>query len=213
MREILFVFGLFAALTLRAQDASPSPTPEPPSKEEVFDQKIIDTALGQVGVIKQVGYESPKVKNYVESTDQEADEYYGDGWCNAFVSWVLKQNGYEYMSLNSVDQVGHFFHQVSIPKIGDIITMAGHITFYAGKANLPGLDIAILILGGNQGHAVNELPIAESNVVAYWEPIKAPKGWVPSRFLSRDSMMGFNRIDDKGYMAAVIEKALQIPVY
>lgn len=191
--------------------AQDTPTPTPSLKSEaVFDQRIIDTALHEIGVVKQVGYDSSKVKEYIETTDQEADEYYQDGWCNGFVSWVMKQCGYEYASLNSVDQLGYFFHQVAVPKIGDVVTLQGHITLYFGKAPFPGFDGAILILGGNQAHAVNVLPIAERYVVAYWEPIKAPVGWVPSRHLSSDSMAGYNRIDDRGYVNAIIEKAAKM---
>ena len=196
-----------------AQEASPSPTPTIPDKEAVFDQKIIDTALHEAGVTKQVQYESPRVKEYVETTDQEADEYYNDGWCNAFVSWVMKKNGYEFASLNSLDQIGYFYHQVAEPKVGDVVLLSGHITLYFGKATLPGFDGAILILGGNQAHAVNVLPIQSSLVQGYYEPIKAPPGWTPSRHLSNSSMNSYNRIDDNGYIKTILEKAVAIPTY
>lgn len=206
MKKLALVIAAIIALAIPtlAQDAT---------KEEVFDQAIVDTALREVGTVKQVGYDSPKVKEYVETTDQEADEYYQDGWCNAFVSWVLKKCGYQFASLNSVDQIGHYFHQVSTPKIGDLVTLTGHICFYFGKAPLPGYDGAILILGGNQGHAVNVLPIQSRFVVAYWEPVKADTGWTPSRHLAPDTMSGFNRIDDKGYIADILEHSLKTSKY
>lgn len=191
-------------------DPAPSPPPAPPdSKEEVFDQGLIDYAMSFIGLTKQVGYDSPKVKEMVESTDQESDEYYNDGWCNAFTSYVLMKKGYEFPSLNSMDQLGYAFHQVSTPKIGDIVILQGHICFYVGKANFPGFDQAILILGGNQGHSVNVLPIKESYVMEYMEPIKSDPNWRPSRHLKSSSMYSFNRLDDKGYINEILDKELQ----
>jgi uncharacterized protein (TIGR02594 family) len=184
--------------------------PSPPSSIPVFDQKIIDTAMQEIGVTKQVGYNSERVKQYVQETDQELDEYDQDGWCNAFVSWVLKQNGYKYNSLNSVGEVTYSFHQVETPKIGDVVVITGHIAFYAGEATFPGLDNAILLLGGNQAHRVCILPLPKSYVLMYLEPVKAPAGWQPSRHVEPQAMSSYNRFDDRGYAVEALEHNLVV---
>lgn len=198
----LTLFGL-SALAFGQDDSQPKPSP---SGIAVFDQKIIDTAMKEVGVTKQVGYESDRVREYVETTDQEFDEYYQDGWCNAFVSWVLKQNGYQFASLNTYDEVDHFFKEVDVPKIGDVVILTGHIAFYAGESQFPGIDNAVMILGGNQAHRVCIFPVSKAVVKKYLEPVKAPPGWMPGRHISQFGMSSFNRLDDKGYVMDQMEK-------
>jgi uncharacterized protein (TIGR02594 family) len=205
--QVIISLLALSGLALAQDDNPPKPIPSSPA---VFDQKIIDTAMKEIGVTKQVGYESDRVREYVETTDQEFDEYYQDGWCNAFVSWVLKQNGYQFASLNTYDEVDHFFKEVDVPKVGDVVILTGHIAFYGGETQFPGIDNAILLLGGNQAHKVCIFPISKSKVKKFLEPVKAPTGWMPSRHISQFEMASFNRLDDKGYVMEELEKTARI---
>lgn len=184
------------------------------SAQPVFDSKIIDTARREMSVYKMVGYESDRVRQYCESTDQEQDEYYGDGWCSGFVSWVLKQNGYQYASLNTGEEWIRFADIVTVPEIGDIVIIPGHIAFFAGYSSaFDGIQDTvkgIKLLGGNQGHRVCELPLSESYVTMYLRPRKAPFGWQPSRHYSDGAMRAYNRLDDHSYAMEILCKDVQI---
>lgn len=185
------------------------------AQEPVFDQSIIDTAKKEIGTYKMVGYESARVREYCQSTDQEQDEYYGDGWCSGFVSWVLKQCGYQFASLNTADEWVKFGDIVTTPEIGDIVLIPGHIAFYAGKAtNFEGIQDsveAIILMGGNQGHRVCQLPITNNYVTLFLRPRKAPAGWMPSRHFSQMAMQSYNRLDDRSYAMDILCKNVEIP--
>ena len=91
-----------------------------------------------------------------------------------------------------------------------MVIITGHIAFYAGESTFPGIDNAIMLLGGNQAHKVCIFPISKSRVKKYLEPVKAPQGWMPSRHLGQFEMSSYNRLDDKGYDMEQLEKNAQL---
>lgn len=102
-------------------------------------------------------------------------------WCAAFVGGVLEE-----CSIKSSRSAGARSYQswgkkLSGPAVGSIVTFwrddpkgwKGHVGFIVGKDQMENL----MVLGGNQGDAVNIKPFATSRVLAYcWpESIELPE--------------------------------------
>ena len=164
---------------------------------QVFDQKIIDTAMKEIGVYKMPGTDDPRVRQYVEETGNPIEFYSEDGWCSSFVGWDLKQNGYQYANYPTYEEWQHVADVTDDPQIGDVVLIPGHIAFFNGWLDLPGYGKAVMVLGGNQAHRVCVLPIGTANIVYFMVPRKAPPGWHPRRHFNEKIAGMESKLDDK----------------
>lgn len=195
---------LFAVLTSSllsglafGQAASPTPTPKLPPAD--YDgQKIIKLAEDELGVYKIPGQDDPRVRQYATDTMQNDDVYTNDGWCSAFVSFILKEAGYQFSPNNS--DFGWMFvaQRVAAPKPGDIAMLDSHIAFYIGeKRNSEGQDV-VGLLGGNQDYQVCIMWVPAIDIEYYAEAEVATPDWKPIKHIPNGMSGGssINVLDD-----------------
>lgn len=165
-------------------------------------QKVHLIALGELGVSKVPNEDSARVKQYVEETFQNDEEYSSDGWCSGFVSWVLKQAGYQYSPENTDYGWMYYLVRVSEPKIGDIVLMEGHIAFFDGYATQPTGEKYVRLLGGNQDYQVCIMAVPSTYIYYYAEAIPATEGWIPKKHIPGGGVDHINTLDDHLHFTA-----------
>lgn len=104
-----------------------------------------------------------KVKD--KATDDETP------WCAAFVSAVLEETGYVSAQTGWARAYLEWGQKLEKPAVGCIVVFSrgkglGHVGFVVGKDKNGNL----MVLGGNQGDAVNIKPFATSRVLGYRWP-------------------------------------------
>jgi uncharacterized protein (TIGR02594 family) len=176
--------------------ASPSPTPK---LLPAYDgQKIISLAENELGVYKIPGNDDPRVRQYATDTLQNDDNYTNDGWCSAFVSFILKEGGYQYSPNNTDYGWGFVIHRVDAPKPGDIAMLDSHIAFFIGqKVNAEG-QIVVGLLGGNQDYQVCIMWVPAMDIEYYAEAEPAGSDWKPTKHIPNGmgASSGLNILDD-----------------
>jgi hypothetical protein len=201
----LFSIAALSATMAMAQSPQPLPAPKKPTPAAVFDQAIVDTAMGEMGVYKMPGTQDERVRQYVEETGNPIEFYTDDGWCSSFVAWDLKRNGYQYASFPTGEEWAHVADTTDDPQIGDIVLIPGHIAFFGGWLDLPGYGRAVLLLGGNQAHRVCYLPIGTANVMYFLVPRKATADWKPRHHFNEELAASGNLLNDKTNIMSILE--------
>lgn len=128
---------------------------------------------------------NPKVLQYwlqmrAPFTDDETP------WCAGFVGAMLEKNGIKSSRSAMARSYSNYGQKLSGPIVGCIVVMAragspgsGHVGFYVGKDGRGNM----MILGGNQGDAVNIKPFPLSRAVGFRWPAGEPMTTVaPERF-------------------------------
>lgn len=119
------------------------------------------TAINELGTSEIPGPESnQQIKKYLEVVDLSHYDDSEISWCAAFVAWVLKESGYEYLS--SPAARAWISHGIFSPEpfVGCIVILwresitswKGHIGFCMG---VDYENDCIYILGGNQNNTVS----------------------------------------------------------
>lgn len=97
-------------------------------------------------------------------------------WCAAFVNWCLRQAGVPHLGYATAKSWLEFGTPVARPVYGCITIVkpssstgstTGHVAFYVETRG-----DAVVLLGGNQGDAVSEVPFKESKVLGHRWPTK-----------------------------------------
>ena len=92
-------------------------------------------------------------------------------WCAGFVGGVLEECGFKSTRSGLALSYANYGVRLSGPVVGAIVSMkrngGGHVGIIVGKNKNGNL----MILGGNQGNAVNIKPFDASRVVAYTWPM------------------------------------------
>ena len=160
-------------------------TSSPKKKEEDPASKTpwMNQAISQLGVTedKRPGKSNPNVIEYHSTTGKFKDD--AVPWCASFANWCLVQS--DIRSLNSARAFDYknFGVKLGKPAYGAIAIMNySHVGFVAGRNS----DGRIVILGGNQGDAVNYSPNAVSAVLQY----RYPKGFKPNYKLPAFKLRG-----------------------
>jgi uncharacterized protein (TIGR02594 family) len=108
----------------------------------------------------------------------EARRYIGGGnptgrsnlWCARFMNMVLQRTGHTGTGSDMASSFARYGHRVSGPQVGAIAVMArrggGHVGIITGvdSAGNP------IMISGNNGNRVRELPISRNAVYAYVMP-------------------------------------------
>jgi uncharacterized protein (TIGR02594 family) len=187
---------------------APSPTPLPADKLPPMQQtgangydgkKVIQLAEAELGTFKIPGQDDPRVKQYCTDTFQNDDVYSSDGWCSAFVSFIMRQAGYKFSPNNTDFGWMYVMHRVEEPQPGDIAMLDSHIAFFLGrKVNSEGLHV-VGLLGGNQDYQVCVMWVPESDIEYYGEADVAQAGWLPSKHIPNGSSSAgaINVLDDR----------------
>lgn len=132
--------------------------------------KWYEIAEGQIGTVEVPGPRSnPKVVQYYLDV---VGKRLGDSvpWCAAFVGSCLMRGG-EKSSGSLMARSYVNWGVKTTPKLGCVVVLsrgrppAGHVAFYAG-----GRGSQVLLLGGNQGDAVNKKLFPKNRVIAYRWP-------------------------------------------
>jgi len=111
------------------------------------------------------------------SPTYESDGYGGiTPWCAAFVNWCLTQAGVPHLGYATAKSWLEFGTPVAAPVYGCITVIkpsastgstTGHVAFYVkSKGN------NVVLLGGNQGDWVSEVPFRQDRVLGYRWPTK-----------------------------------------
>jgi len=193
---VFLAIGLVLALvTSRTEAQSPfKPDTIVPPKESVpvasaaemaayNGKKVIQLAEDELGTFKVPGSDNQRVKTYCMDTFQNDDVYSNDGWCSAFVSFIMREAGYKFSPNNTDFGWMYVVHRVPEPRPGDIAMLDSHIAFYVGsKVNKEGLHV-VGILGGNQDYQVCIMWVPDSDIEYYAEADAAPNGWMPSKHI------------------------------
>jgi uncharacterized protein (TIGR02594 family) len=143
----------------------------------------MDKAESQLGQKedKRPGKHNPEIVKYHSTTGKwKNDEM---PWCASFVNWSLVQSNIP--SLNSAKAFDYksFGVKLNKPAYGAIAIMNySHVGFVSGKNS----DGRIVILGGNQGDAVNYSPNSVSAVLQY----RYPAGFKPNYNLPAFKLRG-----------------------
>src|SRR5258708_6455120 len=178
---------------------SPTPTPTLPTPAPKYNgQAVYDTAMAELGIFKNSLGDNLRVRQYVEDTDNSETEYTGDGWCSGFVSWCLKQNGYEWASTPSAAEWSFVTTNVDVPQIGDLVIIAHHIAIFGGIKSTPNGERTVILLGGNQDKQVCIMGVPESLVIHFLEPVKASENWRPKKHIINANFAADMSLDDSG---------------
>lgn len=112
-------------------------------------------------------------------------------WCAGFVGAMLEKNGIKSTRSAMARSYQKYGRKLSSPIVGCIVVLSragapgsGHVGFYVGRDSRGNL----MILGGNQGDAVNIKPFSESRVVegGYRWPSDEPMTTVDSERFDTD---------------------------
>ena len=110
-------------------------------------------------------------------------------WCGAFVNWCFLNSGVQGIKTNDTYDPSRAFKykdfgvRLNQPAYGAVVIMNySHVGFVAGKND----DGRIVVLGGNQGNALNYSPNAVSAVLQY----RYPKGFKPNYNLPAFKLRG-----------------------
>jgi uncharacterized protein (TIGR02594 family) len=91
-------------------------------------------------------------------------------WCARFMNMVLQRTGHRGTGSDMARSFASYGHRVSGPQVGAIAVMArrggGHVGIVSG-VDAHGDPI---VISGNSGHRVRELPIARGRIYAYVMP-------------------------------------------
>lgn len=95
-------------------------------------------------------------------------------WCGTFVAIVMKEAGFEYPKLYMRAKAWlNWGQKIAVPVLGCLVVFdragGGHVGFVVGITKSGNL----LVLGGNQGNAVNVSEFAPTRVLGY----RIPLGW------------------------------------
>ncbi len=163
------------------------------TKEEMAEYdgpKIVSLAEAELGTFKIPGQDDQRVKTYCTETFQNDDVYMQDGWCSAFVSFIMREAGYKFSPNNTDFGWMYVIHRVPDPKPGDIAMLDSHIAFYVGqKINKEGLHV-VGLLGGNQDYQVCIMWVPDSDIEYYAQADLAPNGWMPSKHIPNTTGTG-----------------------
>ena len=172
------------------------------------DPKWVQEAKKQIGIAEIDGSEhNPEI--LAMGRDAGIDWYREDEvpWCAVAANAWVRRAGYagtDSAMAKSFSRSANF-ERLSEPRYGSIIVLhrgdpngpSGHVGFYMGK-NQRG---NVLILGGNQGDAVNIKAYDVNRVVGYYWPVGASKPWLDERtFLQKNT----NRVGVPGATAAAV---------
>jgi uncharacterized protein (TIGR02594 family) len=204
MRIELGVIGLLAiASSAFGQMQAPvQPDKLPPIQQpgaNGYDgKKVIELAEAELGTFKIPGQDDNRVKQYCTETMQNDDVYSQDGWCSAFVSFILREAGYKFSPNNTDFGWMYVCHRVAEPQLGDIAMLDSHIAFFLGKkVNAEGIHV-VGLLGGNQDYQVCVMWVPDSDIEYYAEADTAPQGWLPAKHIPNgSSAAGINVLDDR----------------
>jgi hypothetical protein len=162
--------------------------------------KVIKLAEDELGTFKIPGSDDTRVKTYCTETFQNDDVYTADGWCSAFVSFIMREAGYKFSPNNTDFGWMYVIHRVPEPKPGDIAMLDSHIAFYLGaKVNKEGTHV-VGLLGGNQDYQVCVMWVPDSDIEYYAEADVAPNGWMPSKHIPNGTgSSGINTLSDRDH--------------
>jgi len=199
MNAIKFIIGsaIGAALAIAiAEESFGEPPPSPPAA--AYDgNKVLEFAKKELGIFKAPGEDSQRVKQYCLETFQNDDVYVGDGWCSAFVAFILKEAGYQFSPNNTDFGWMYHCHRVSPPKPGDMAMLDSHIAFFLGFQDAPDGSRVAGLLGGNQDYQVCIMYIPAKLVEYYAEPETAGSEWKPEKHIPNSATAaGMNTFDD-----------------
>jgi uncharacterized protein (TIGR02594 family) len=150
-------------ITVTGKKKDPEKKDDPASKTPWMDQ-----AQSEVGTTedKKPGRNNPEIVKYHRTTLYNSP-YDATPWCASFVNWCFLQSNIP--SLNSAGAFDYlkFGYKLDKPAYGAVAVMNySHVGFVAGRNS----DGRIVILGGNQGDAVNYSPNSPADVLQYRYP-------------------------------------------
>ena len=146
------------------------------------DTPWMDTAMSQLGVTEIPGAKhNPAIIGYHATTGKfKTDEV---PWCASFVNWSLESSGISSLGSASAFSYMRFGNKLDQPAYGALAIMKySHVGFVAGLNS----DGRLILLGGNQGDAVNLSPNAMSQVKGY----RYPTGLTPNYNLPKFNLKG-----------------------
>ena len=142
----------------------------------------MDKAMSQLGVSEIRGSKhNPDIIGYHSTTGKfKTDEV---PWCASFVNWSLETSGISSLGSASAFSYMRFGNKLNQPAYGALAIMKySHVGFVAGLNS----DGRLILLGGNQGDAVNLSPNAMSQVKGY----RYPTGLTPNYNLPKFNLKG-----------------------
>lgn len=143
----------------------------------------MDKAFSQIGVseVKGEAKNNPSIIDYHSTTGKfKTDE---TPWCASFVNWSLVRSNVP--SINSARAFDYkkYGTKLEKPAYGAIAIMNySHVGFVAGTNS----DGRVVLLGGNQGDAVNLSPNSTGAVLQY----RYPNGYTPTYVLPKYKLKG-----------------------
>lgn len=143
------------------------------AKSGIIETPWMDTAFSQIGVTEFSGAKNnPIIIGYHSTTILSATTD-STPWCASFVNYCLTQNNIPSLNSASAFAYLHFGEKLDKPAYGALAIMKySHVGFVAGQNS----DGRIILLGGNQGDAVNLSPNGISQVKGY----RYPSGYTPN---------------------------------
>jgi hypothetical protein len=191
--KIVFILGLLAASAVAIGDLHNHrhdyhflETSEQTHKREALD--LLKSAEKEMGEGYDIAAYSKnpdegvgpdaRVIQYLKDTGADPDAL-SEGWCNPFVQFQLKENGYEYSEYNAESIIMNVLTKTQDPVPGDIVMELGHIALISGFHKAWDGTLMVDYIGGAQSGRVCVLSEPANRAEFYARPIKAPKGWQP----------------------------------
>lgn len=134
--------------------------------------KHMEVARGYIGVAEIRGpHHNPKIVQMWKDAHVKGVKDDETPWCAAFVSAVLEEAGIVSARTGWARSYLNWGQRLDLPRVGAVVVFergpnAGHVGFIVGKNSAGNL----MVLGANQGDAVNIKPFFIQRVLGYRWP-------------------------------------------